>query len=63
MLYITVEVEIRIAKQYNANAVVKITVERGWRVNKKCLCVVFGLIRRSRVCRKNASAVSAVRAQ
>ena len=30
----------------------KITVERGWRVNKKCLYVVFGLIRRSRVRRK-----------
>ena len=32
----------------------KITVERGWRVNKKCLCVVLGLIRRSRSRRKNA---------
>ena len=40
----------------NANtvAVAKMTVERGWRVNKKCLCVVLGLIRRSRIRRKNA---------
>ena len=29
-------------------------MERGWRVNRKCLYVVFGLIRRSRVRRKNA---------
>ena len=28
--------------------------KRGWRVNKKCLCVVFWLTRRSRVRRKNA---------
>ena len=38
------QAEIRIAKQYNTVAVAKITVERGWRVKKKCLCVVFGLI-------------------
>ena len=29
-------------------------MERGWRVNKKCLYVVFWLTRRSRVRRKNA---------
>ena len=29
-------------------------MERGWRVNKKCLYVVFGLIRRSQVRRKKA---------
>ena len=36
-LYITMEVEPRIAKQYNATtvAVAKITGERGWRVDKK----------------------------
>ena len=28
-------------------------MERGWRVNKKCLCVVLGLTRRSPVRRKN----------
>ena len=40
----------------NANtvAVVKITMERGWRVDKKCLCVVFWLTRRSQVHRTNA---------
>ena len=31
-----------------------IAMERGWRVNKKCLCVVFWLTRRSRVRRENA---------
>ena len=48
-----VEIRIRIRSSTNANtvAVAKITVERGWRVNKKCLCVVLGLIKRSRVCR------------
>ena len=35
----------------NATTVVvaKITRERAWRVEKKCLCVIFWLIRRSRV--------------
>ena len=39
----------------NANtiAVAKITVERGWRVEKKCLCVIFWLTRRSQVWGKN----------
>ena len=35
-------------------AVAKITGEKGWRVEKKCLCVVFWLTRRSRFCEKNA---------
>ena len=45
------EVEPRIANSTNATAVAvaEITGERGWRVGKKCLCVVFGLARRSRV--------------
>ena len=43
MLCIAVEVKPRIVKQYNSTnantvAVEKITVERGWRVEKKCLC-------------------------
>ena len=33
----------------------KITRERGWRVEKKCLCIVFWLTRRSRGCRKKAA--------
>ena len=48
-----VELELRSSTNANTVAVAKITVERGWRVNKKCLCVVLGLIRRSRVRRKN----------
>ena len=43
MLCITMEFEPRIAKQYTTTvAVAKITGERGWRVGKKCLCVIFG---------------------
>ena len=40
----------------NANtvAVAKITMERGWRVKIKCLCVVFWLTRRSRIRRKKS---------
>ena len=34
-------------------AIANITRERGWRVEKKCLCVVFWLTRRSRVREKN----------
>ena len=40
------------ASNANTVAVAKITGERGWRVEKKCLCVVFWLTRRSRVCGK-----------
>ena len=45
------EVEPKLRSSTNANtvAVAKITVERGWRVEKKCLCIVFWLTRRSRV--------------
>ena len=38
------EVEPRIVKQYKyatTIAIAKITGERGWRVEKKCLCIVF----------------------
>ena len=48
-LCITMVVESRIVKQYTTVAVAKITVERGWRVEKKCLCIVFWLTRRLRV--------------
>ena len=48
------KLELRSSTNANTVAVAKITVERGWRVNKPCLCVVFGLIRRSQVRRKNA---------
>ena len=41
--------ELRSSTNANTVAVAKITVERGWRVGKKCLCVVFWLTRRSRV--------------
>ena len=49
MLGITVEVVPRIV---NTVAVAKITMEMGCRVEKKCLCIVFWLSRRSRVHRK-----------
>ena len=41
---ITVEVKPRIAKQYKCNtvAVAKITVERGWRVEKSVFASFFG---------------------
>ena len=44
MLCITVEVEPRIAKQYKCQYCCswKITGERGWRVEQKCLCIIFG---------------------
>ena len=45
MLCVTMEVEPRIAKQYNATtvAVAKITGERGWReVKKSVLALFFG---------------------
>ena len=48
------KLELRSSTNANTVAVAKITVERRWRVNKKCLCVVLGLVRRSRVRRKNA---------
>ena len=55
-LCITMKAEPRIAKQCSTNAstvaVAIITGERGWRVGKKCLCIVFWLTRRSRVRRR-----------
>ena len=51
-LCITVEVNLELWS--NTVAVAKITVERGWRVEKKCLCVIFRLTRRSWVCRKKS---------
>ena len=55
-LCITREVEPRIGKQWNATtvAVAKITGQRGWRLEKKCFCFIFLLIRRSQVHGKNA---------
>ena len=52
----TLKLKLELQSSTNANtvAVAKITMERGWRVNKKCLCVILGLIRRSQVHRKNA---------
>ena len=45
--------ELRSSTNGNTVAVAKITVERGWRVEKKCLCVVFcRLTRRLQVRRK-----------
>ena len=44
--------ESRSSRNANTIAVAKITVERGWRVEKKCLCVGFWLTRRLRVHRK-----------
>ena len=43
MLCITVEVEPRIAKQYKCQYCCswKLTGERGWRVEQKCLCIIF----------------------
>ena len=56
MLCITMEVNLELRSSTNATtgAVAKITGERGWRVETKCLCVVFWLTRRSRVRGKNA---------
>ena len=50
-LCITMEVEPRIVKQHKCHhcCSCKITGERGWKVGKKCLCVVLGLTRTSRV--------------
>ena len=50
------EVEPRMRSSTNAStvAVAKITGERGWRVEKKCLCVEFWLTRRSGVRGQNA---------
>ena len=45
-----VELELRNSTNASTVAVAKITRERGRRVDKKCLCVVFWLTRRSRVC-------------
>ena len=51
MLCITMEVESRIAKQYKCHhcCSCKKTGERGWRVEKKCLFVIFWLTKRSQV--------------
>ena len=48
MLCITMEVEPRIERNATTVAVAKITGERGWRVEKKCFCIVFWLTRRLR---------------
>ena len=47
--------ELRSSTNANTVAVAKITVERGWRMQKKCLCIVFWLPRRSRVRKKKKS--------
>ena len=46
------KLELRSSTNANTVAVAKSTGERGWKVNKKCLCVVLGLTRRSRVRKK-----------
>ena len=53
-LCITMEDEPKIAKQYKCQhcCSCKNYRERGWRVEKKGLCVIFWLTRRSRVCGK-----------
>ena len=50
MLCITMAVEPRSAKQYKCHLCCSCKNYWGWRVGGKCLCVVFWLIRRSRVC-------------
>ena len=47
-------VELQSSTNANTVAVAKITMERGWRMKKKCLCVVLGRIRKSWVHRKKA---------
>ena len=44
--------ELRSSTNAKTVEVAKVTVERGWRVKIKCLCVVFWLTRRSRVRRR-----------
>ena len=46
--------ELRSSTYATTVAVAKITRERGWKVEKKCHCIVFQLTRRSRVWEKNA---------
>ena len=48
---ITMEVDLELQSSTNVTTVVvaKITGERGWRVEKKCLCIDFWPTRRSRV--------------
>ena len=43
------ELELRSSTNANTVAVAKVTGERGWRVEKKCLCFVFRLTKKSRV--------------
>ena len=45
--------ELRSSTNATTVAVAKITLERGWRVGKKCLCISFWLTRRSWVHGKN----------
>ena len=57
MLCVTMAVEHRIAKQYKCHycCSCKNYQGKGWRVGKKCLCVILGgLTRRLRICGKNA---------